>query len=96
MSKRVDSNHWEVCRAFRQLGWCVASTADLGGGFPDVVVAKRGVLRLIEVKDGTKPPSKRALTPLEAVYHRDMAAAGCPITIIESVQQVIDLDRELS
>lgn len=96
MPQRVDANHWEVFRAFQQLGWCAISTAALGGGFPDLVVAKRGRLRLIEVKDGRKPPSKRALTPHEALYHRDMAAAGCPITIIESVQQVIDLDRELS
>lgn len=95
MPKRVDANHWAVFKTFKQLGWCVISTADLGGGFPDLVAAKRGVLKLIEVKDGKKRPSARKLTPCEADYHQMMAAAGCPVVIIESEQQVIDLDRSI-
>lgn len=94
MAKRVDANHWEVFAALRRLGWCVISTADLGGGFPDLVAAKAGVLRLIEVKDGKKKPSARKLTPHEAVYHADMAAAGCPVLIIESVEDVLNLNAQ--
>ena len=59
------------------------------------MAAKRGVLRLIEVKDGKKPPSARKLTRHEELYHADMAAAGCPVLIIESVDQVLALDRDL-
>lgn len=95
MPKRVDANHWEIFSLLKKLGWCVISTAELGGGFPDLVAAKAGVLKLIEVKDGKKRPSARKLTPHEAAYHRDMAAAGCPIVVVESIDQVIELNREV-
>src|SRR5689334_3296462 len=92
---RVDANHWEVFSALKRTGWCVISTADLGSGFPDIVAAKAGVVKLIEVKDGKKPPSARKLTRPEQMYHAEMAAAGCPITIIETLEQVEALNRDL-
>lgn len=95
MPRRVDANHWSVVATFKRLGWFVVSTADMGSGFPDLFVAKSGVMRQIEVKDGAKPPSKRKLTPDEVVYHRDLAAVGCPVLIIESDQQVVEIDLAL-
>lgn len=91
MPKRVDRNHWEICAALRELGWAVFSTASVGNGFPDLVAARRGVLKLIEVKDGTKPASARKLTDDEAIYHAMMAAAGCPVVIVESLEDVAKL-----
>lgn len=91
MPKRVDANHWEIFNTLKRLGWCVISTAELGGGFPDLVAAKDGVIKLIEVKDGRKRPSAQKLTACEALYHRDMAAAGCPIVIVRSVDDAINL-----
>lgn len=35
----------------------------VGEGCPDILVGWRGVNLLMEIKDGTKPPSKRRLTP---------------------------------
>lgn len=91
MPKRVDANHWEVLCALKRLGWCVVSTAALGGGFPDMIAARAGVLKLIEVKDGTKPPSARKLTPCEMDFHQLFAAAGCPVVIVESLEDVAKL-----
>lgn len=93
---RVDGNHQAVVRAFQACGWFTWSTAALGGGFPDLLVAKAGTLRQIEVKDGRKPASQRKLTALEAEYHEALAAAGCPVLVVESVDQVIALDRDLT
>ena len=91
MPKRVDGNHWEIFATLKRLGWTCISTADLGGGFPDIVAARGGVIKLIEVKDGKKPPSARKLTPCEKDYHQQMAAAGCPVVILESVEDAINL-----
>ena len=91
MPSRVDANHGEIVQALRALGWTVKSTATMRDGFPDLLVARRGVLKQVEVKDGSKPPSKRALTPDEARYHAELSAAGCPVVILASVADVQQL-----
>jgi hypothetical protein len=40
----------------------VADTSRVGDGWPDIVVGFRGKNWLLEIKDGSKPPSKRKLT----------------------------------
>ena len=66
---RVDANQAAVAKALRDAGATVAVTSGLGAGFPDLVAGVRGVNHLIEVKDGSKPPSARKLTPDEAAFH---------------------------
>lgn len=53
-------NHEEIAEAFRSLGCSVFDTADLGGGFPDLVVGLIGVNLLVEVKtdDGSLEPAQ--------------------------------------
>lgn len=84
---RVDGNHPEIVKALRQAGMSVAITSGLGGGFPDLVVGWRGVNVLLEVKDGTKPPSARALTADEKDWH---AKWGGQISVVESPQGAVD------
>lgn len=62
-ASRVDANHAEIVAALRKIGASVADTSGVGGGFPDLVVGYRGRNLIVEVKDGSKPPSKRKLTP---------------------------------
>lgn len=49
---RVDSNHTEVVKVFRQLGCSVLSLASLGKGVPDLLVATHGITWLVEIKAG--------------------------------------------
>lgn len=65
---RKDANHNAIQAVFVRLGWSVADTSALGNGFPDLVAAKHGRTVLVEVKDGTKPPSARKLTPDETAF----------------------------
>ena len=65
---RVDANQGLVVDYFRKTGCSVAITSALGAGFPDLVVAKAGRTALVEVKDGSKPPSERQLTPAELSF----------------------------
>lgn len=62
---RRDANHKDVGDYLRNLGWSVLDLADAGDGVPDYAVGKPGFAALIEVKDGSKPPSARKLTEKE-------------------------------
>ena len=67
-ARRVDDNHAQVVAMFRALGCSVASTANVGSGFPDLAVGLGGQTYLVEVKDGRKVPSARRLTRLEEEF----------------------------
>lgn len=66
---RTDDNHAAMVRELRQLGYSVQSLASVGGGCPDLVVGHNGRNLLVEVKDGSKPPSARRLTDAERTFH---------------------------
>jgi len=83
---RVDDNQNEIVCALRRHGAFVHSLASLGGGVPDLLVAYRGQYALMEVKDGSKPPSKRRLTEDEA---RWIAACPAPVHIVNSVDEAL-------
>lgn len=89
---RVDDNQPEIVKRFRDCGYSVAITSNIGGGFPDIVVGKYGVNILVEIKDGTKSPSKRKLTEDELAFHQSWRGAAC---VIESEEDVEELDQWL-
>lgn len=66
---KPDDNQEEIVKALRQTGATVQILSAVGSGCPDLLVGYRGVDYLLEVKDGEKPPSRRRLTPDEAVWH---------------------------
>jgi len=66
---RTDDNQNEIVQALRDVGASIAITSALGSGFVDIVAGYRGINYLIEIKDGSKPPSKRQLTPDEQEFH---------------------------
>ena len=86
-AKRVDANHEAVKQAFKALKCWVGDLHGLGQGMPDLLVSvpPSHALALVEVKDGSKPPSKRKLTKPEADFHE-----ACPalIWIVESLDDV--------
>jgi len=61
----------------------------IGRGFPDLLICHRGVLALIEVKNGRKPPSERQLTQDEMIWHARWVEA--PVYILESVAAIPNL-----
>ena len=67
----------------RHLRLLVAACADTGGagdGFPDLVVGIVGHNLLMEVKDGTKPPSAQKLTAEQAIFH---TTGADPIHVVD-------------
>lgn len=75
--QRVDANHRAVIEALWAAGLWAFSTAGLGGGFTDIITWVRGAFWLLEVKDGSRPPSDRKLSPAEEKFHRQ-----CPGNIL--------------
>ena len=69
-ARRVDKNQKRIIAALRAAGASVTCTYMVGNGFVDIVVGVNGINYLLEIKDGTKPPSKRKLTPCEQAWHR--------------------------
>jgi hypothetical protein len=76
---KVDATQDAIVQALRAAGAKVQSLAPVGNGVPDLLVGFRSTLRLIEVKDGNKPPSARKLTPEQEKWHAEWN--GLPISI---------------
>lgn len=86
--RRTDANHATMVEALRVHGWTVWDLSSAGRGVPDLLAARRGVLKLIEVKDGSKPPSQQKLKPAQVKLHAAFAAAGCPVVVLTSIDQI--------
>lgn len=66
---KIDANQPEIVSALRKAGCFVQPLHTVGGGVPDLLVGRAGVNHLLEIKDGSKPPSARRLTPDQVEWH---------------------------
>ena len=80
---RVDQNQAAIVEALRAVGWKVQSTADIGSGFPDLVIARGHDIRLVEVKQ-----LKGTLTADQQAF---IVRDGWPVRIIRSVDEALSL-----
>ena len=83
---RLDANHSEIADAFKALGCSVLSLAPMGKGVPDLLVGIGLRNYLVEIKDGSKVPSQRKLTPDEVKFSRSWKGQW---SVIESVSEVL-------
>lgn len=84
---RIDANQPVTVKALRDAGMTVAVTSALGKGFPDLAVGFRGLTCLVELKDGDKPPSARALTADETNFRDSWAGHWC---VAGSAEEIIE------
>jgi len=89
--QRTDKNHSEIMTCLRRLGCSVSSLHSAGEGIFDLLVSVGCLNILIEVKDGSKPPSKRQLTEPQKKWHFSWqglrAIATCPDDCVKIVNQ---------
>lgn len=83
---RQDANQPAIVAALRAIGCSVSDTSGVGDGFPDLAVGYRKRTTLLEVKDGSKPPSGRELTPAQVKWH--IAWRG-QVSVVTSVEEAI-------
>lgn len=80
---KLDANHNEIVNALRSCGASVVSLASVGNGVPDLLVGFNGRTCLLEVKDGSKPPSHQCLTDAQSDFISKWR--GSSIAIVNSV-----------
>jgi len=92
---KADANQPEIVEAFRARGATVAHTHTVGKGMVDIVVGYKSINLLVEIKDGSKPPSKRKLTTDEQEFHDTWRGTVNVVKCIEEVFEILDwIDRD--
>lgn len=86
---RIDANQVEIVSALRKVGATVQHLHVIGLGCPDVLVGWKGKNHLLEIKDGSLPPSKRALTRQERDWHAWWRGTVYTVNSIEDAMAVI-------
>jgi Holliday junction resolvase len=89
---KADDNQREIVRALRDAGATVMHLHTVGGGCPDICVGYRGGNYLIEIKDGSKPPSAQRLTPAQVDWHRDWRGRAAVVNSVEAALKVIGVE----
>lgn len=84
---RTDANQTAIVQALRDMGCTVQSLAAIGNGCPDLLVGYKRATMLLEVKDGTKPPSARRLTEDQIRWHGDWR--GGPLAVVCDVESAV-------
>ena len=85
---RVDSNQKEIVEALRKAGASVLIVSMLKNCF-DILVGFKGVNFIMEIKDGSKPPSQRKLTEGEAKFKESWR--GGPYYIVYSIEEALKI-----
>ena len=85
---RKDANHDEIVSALLQVGADVVDLSQHGDGLLDLLVGFRGVLMLIEIKDGAKPASARRLTEPQQGFLLRMHRYPC--YVVKSIDEALE------
>lgn len=88
---RTDRNQAEIVYSLRKAGCSVQDLHAIGQGCPDILVARGGVLVLMEIKDGMAKPSARQLTLDEIRFHRTWQSKIYVVETIEDALKAIGL-----
>lgn len=83
---KVDANQPEIVAALRGAGASVEHLHAVGGGCPDILVGHLGVNYLMEIKDGSKPPSKQKLTLDQEKWHPAWRGS---VHIVKSIEDAL-------
>ena len=87
-AKRTDSNHAKLVRELRTAGFTVADTSGMGSGFPDLVISRQRVTKLVEVKS---PKGKLRLSQAEFIsrWQDEVIVAKDVLDVINYFQQLV-------
>lgn len=93
---RLDANQKEIVKKLRANGWFVQSLASLGGGVPDLLIARDGEIFLLEVKDGKKCASQKKLTDAEKRWINSILSVGnVRVFVVEKYEDIEDENRNI-
>jgi hypothetical protein len=84
---KADRNQPEIVNMLRLVGCTVQHLHTIGKGCPDILVGYQGKNYVLELKDGTLPPSGRKLTDDEKKWHEDWRGE---VHIVSNVREALD------
>lgn len=87
-ARRVDGNHREIVSGLRAVGVAVLDLHALAGTL-DALAGFRGRIVLLEIKDGSKPASRRKLTPAEVTTIALFQRNDCPVHVVDSLDAAL-------
>jgi len=87
-ANRIDANQNAIVQALRECGATVRIISQ-GGGIPDLLVGYNKYTILMELKDGSKPPSARKLTEDEQKFFDEWT--GGMLAIVNSIEEALDI-----
>ena len=94
MRKNTDANQGRIVRALRDVGATVTVLSQVGYGCPDILVGFRGINYTMEIKDGSKSPSRQQLTPAEMRWHNEWQGQRAVVNSISAAISVIQGDKQ--
>lgn len=86
---KVDENQSEIVDALCRVGARVQLLHQVGGGCPDLLVAFRGDLTLLEIKNPKQDSSHRQLTPDQVAFHAKWRTHCNRLAVVESIEQAL-------
>lgn len=94
-AKKIDANQKKIVEQLRKCGYSVQSLASIGKGTPDILVGTNigsggGRNYLFEIKDGSKTPSQRKLTPDEVKWIENWRGQVNVVTNIDEILKIIN------
>ena len=82
---RTDANQTEIVQALRKAGGLWVPL-----GYPvDGVAGFRGRWVMVEIKDGSKPPSRRRLKDSQTSFAQSCELHGLPFVVVGSPEQLL-------
>ncbi len=91
---RQDANHKAIRKAFEERGCSVADLSPLGNGVGDLLVGFSGLCIVVEVKDGSKSPSARKLTPVEEKFRMNWKGGYKIVEDLAGVVETVEVLKE--
>ena len=97
---RKDGNHKDIQEIFLLAGFAVLDVSQLKRAC-DIFVAKYGITCAIEIKDGSKSPSRRKLTEGELEFKNKWTRNNCGIWFLVETEEdalriIQDIEKEMT
>lgn len=90
-ARKVDANHKQIADALRRVGFEVVDFSSMGRGVPDLWACKAGRAVWVEVKDGSKSPSRQKLTEAQSHFREKCERQGIEVVTVTSVEDAVRL-----
>lgn len=91
---KADANQTEIVAALRTYGCLVQHLHIVGEGVPDLLIGIHKRFGLVEIKDGSKSPSQRKLTPAQIKFWDEWQ--GFPMALVTDVDGALRFARMLA